>query len=224
MSSYKYDMADMTTYSLEELGKLTSLSPRTIRSYIQKGLLPGAETRGRNASYTDAHLDRLRCMQVIRDKSGLPLDELRMVMQSLSEEQIHRIGSRQEDVMALPIGRAVPAMCSSPAPGQMLDTQPNATRGPGPLYSPGENTNALDYIRQIRSKTPSHESRFAELIRILEDLTDGRRVYRKSKNEWWATVKVTEDMEIRVRGLDEKDIGQLERLADLLRHVLMKGV
>jgi len=216
-------MADMTIYSLEELGKLTNLSPRTIRNYIQKGLLPGAETRGRNASYTDAHLDRLRCIQVIRDESGLPLDELRMLMQSLSEEQVHRIGTKQEEVMALPIGQAAPVMyCNSMADKEqpLLDTAMDSE----PAYSPRKASNALDYIRQIRSETQSGESRFTELIRILEDLTDGQRVYRKSKNEWWATVKVTQDMEIRVRGLDEKDIGRLERLADLLRHVLMKGV
>jgi len=215
----------MTTYSLEELGKLTNLSPRTIRNYIQKGLLPGAETRGRNASYTDAHLDRLRCIQVIRDESGLPLDELRMLMQSLSEEQVHRIGTKQEEVMTLPIGQAAPVMyCASMTAKEqpLQDTTSEST--PAPAYSPRKSSNALDYIRQIRSKTQSSESRFAELIRILEDLTDGQRIYRKSKNEWWATVKITEDMEIRVRGLDEKDIGRLERLADLLRHVLMKGV
>lgn len=220
-------MANMTIYSLEELGKLTNLSPRTIRNYIQKGLLPGAETRGRNASYTDAHLDRLRCIQVIRDKSGLPLDELRMVMQSLSEEQIHQIGTGQEEVMALPIGQAAP---SSKRFGRRQDVHSmvldnfSVKSEPVNAYSQRENSNALNYIRQIRNKSQSNESRFAELIRTLEDLTDGQRIYRKSKNEWWATVKVTEDMEIRVRGLDEKDIGQLERLADLLRHLLMKGV
>ncbi|MFP7754446.1 MerR family transcriptional regulator [Thermodesulfobacteriota bacterium B35] len=31
-----------------------------------KGLLPGAQTRGRNAYYTDAQLDRLRCIQYSR--------------------------------------------------------------------------------------------------------------------------------------------------------------
>ncbi len=217
----------MTIYTLEELGELTDLSPRTIRSYIQKGLLPGAETRGRNASYTDAHLDRLRCMQVIRDKSGLPIDELRMVMQSLSEEQIHLIGTKQEEVVALPIGQLEPkSMNQRPRPKNrsMASADFSVSREPKREYSPQKSSSALDYIRQIRTKTQSNESRFAELIRTLEGLTDGQRIYRKSKNEYWATVKVTEDMEIRVRGLDEKDIGQLERLADLLRHLLMKGV
>jgi DNA-binding transcriptional MerR regulator len=102
-------MANTTIHSLEDLGKLTGLSPRTIRNYIQKGLLPGAVTRGRNASYTDVHLDRLQCIKIIRDKSGLPLDDLRMVIQSLSEEQIRLIGTGKEEVMALPIGQQFPA-------------------------------------------------------------------------------------------------------------------
>ena len=46
-------------------------------------------------------------------------------------------------------------------------------------------------------------------------------MYRKAKNQWWATVKVTEDMEIRVRGLEEQDIGWLK--ADILRSLLLKG-
>ena len=228
MSYYYIDMVNTKRYSLEELGQLTELSPRTIRSYIQKGLLSGPESRGRNASYTEAHLDRLQCMQVIRDKSGLTLDELRKVMQALSEEQIHKIGSGQEEVMALPIGQAEPS--SFPRPVFACEEMPYRRKGKvstmeaEPGYRPAESTNALDYIRQIRGKTRSDESRFADLIRTLEGLTDGQRIYRKAKNEFWATVKVTEDMEIRVRGLDAKDIGQLERLADLLRHLVMKGV
>ena len=220
-------MANTKRYSLEELGALTNLSPRTIRSYIQKGLLPGAETRGRNASYTDAHLDRLLCMQVIRDKSGLPLDELRMVMQSLTEEQIHQIGAGEEEVVSLPLGQVYSSGRRQTRQNSRDDQDDGNypfTGEPAATYSAKQHSGALDYIRQIRQNTESHESRFGELIRVLEGLVGGQRIYRKSKNEYWATVKVTEDMEIRVRGLDEKDIGQLERLADLLRHILMKGV
>jgi DNA-binding transcriptional MerR regulator len=222
-------MANMTIYSLEELAQLTGLSPRTIRNYIQKGLLPGAETRGRNASYTELHLNRLQCIQIIRDKSGLPLDELRLVMQSLSEEQIQSIATRQEEVMALPIGRSSAAEPQHGSSGKTGQYSEYAARAPAAdslsmMESMPENSNALQYIRQIKQKQHHDKSRFVELVRILEGLIDRQRVYRKAKNEWWATVKITEDMEIRVRGLDEKDIGQLERLADLLRHLLMKGV
>jgi len=218
-------MANMTIYSLDDLAKLTGLSPRTIRNYIQKGLLPGAKTRGRNASYTDAHLDRLRCIQIIRDKSGLPLDELRMVMQSISDDQIHLIGTGQEEVVAMPIGK------SGPIPDQTVAQSPRSYSMPqaeAPAFSkwssPSGETDALEYIRSIKKTKFKDESRIAELVRTLEGLIDRQRVYRKAKNEWWATVKITEDMEIRARGLDQTDLGQLERLADILRHLLMKGV
>jgi hypothetical protein len=48
-------------------------------------------------------------------------------------------------------------------------------------------------------------------------------VPRRSRNEWWATVPITPDIELRARGLDDQDIGELERIADLIRHLLMKG-
>jgi len=223
MAHYHKDMKTIPHYSLEEMGRLTGLSPRTIRNYIQKGLLPGAEARGRGAFYTDLHLNRLRCIQIIRERSGLPLDELRRVMQTLPEEQIQRIGTGEEDVVALPVGQAYPPVGGLFSVGEPLDeTYESDTMQAAP--SAEEPSSALDYIRQLRGGLPGDQSRFAELIKALERLTGGQRVYRKAKNEWWATVKVTEDMEIRVRGLDEKDIGQLERLADLLRSLIMKGV
>ena len=227
MAHYKYNMANTSTHSLEDLGKLTGLSPRTIRNYIQKGLLPGAVTRGRNASYTDAHLDRLQCIKIIRDKSGLPLDDLRMVIQSLSEEQIRLIGTGKEEVMALPIGQPFPADKISFTQGSIHSENSAMAIKTGEsrvAHSQTKESDALVYIREIRQKSYKDESHLAELVGTLEDLISKQRVYRKSRNEWWATVKITEDMEIRARGLDKTDLGQLERLADVLRHLLMKGV
>ena len=42
-----------TSWTLEELATETGLAPRTIRSYIERGLLPGPATRGRGARYGD---------------------------------------------------------------------------------------------------------------------------------------------------------------------------
>ena len=47
------------SYSLAELAGVTGLEERTIRSYIERGLLAGANARGRAASYSDEHLARL---------------------------------------------------------------------------------------------------------------------------------------------------------------------
>lgn len=219
-------MVNTKTLSLEDLGKLTGLSPRTIRNYIQKGLLPGPVTRGRNASYTDAHLDRLQCIKIIRDKSGLPLDDLRKVILSLSEEQIRLIGTGKEEVMALPIGQPSPERTSFSQRSTDRDNSPMSLEAAESRegFSGTKMSDALEYIQNIRQKSYKGESHLAELVRTLENLISKQRVYRKAKNEWWATVKITEDMEIRARGLDKTDLGQLERLADVLRHLLMKGV
>ena len=42
---------DMPDYSLEDLAKILRINPRTIRSYIQQGLLRGTDSLGRNARY-----------------------------------------------------------------------------------------------------------------------------------------------------------------------------
>ena len=49
-------MADK--YSLEELAKRVGIQPRTIRSYINQGLLRGPDSLGRNARYSEYHRKR----------------------------------------------------------------------------------------------------------------------------------------------------------------------
>ena len=51
--------------TLAKLAEETHIEPRTIRSYIERGLLPAAEARGRGASYYVEHLNRLRAFKEI---------------------------------------------------------------------------------------------------------------------------------------------------------------
>ena len=101
--------------------------------------MSGAESRGRNAWYTERHLNTLMCLQVLRDRSGLPLNELRPVINALSEEQIRSIGAGEEEVMALPIGQAGTSMHSANmhigashglADGSRLMSEPRFSRAP----------------------------------------------------------------------------------------------
>ena len=227
-------MDDNSKYSLDDLAELTGLTTRSIRHYIQQGLLSGAESRGRNAWYTEEHLNRLRCLQILRDRSGLSLSELRPVINALSEEQIRSIAAGEEEVMALPIGQAGTSMHSDNrhigtshrlADESNLVSEPRFSRAPSMEQEVKETTGneALDYIRKIRGGKKDDVSRLAATVQSIEKLTGGRRIPRKASNEWWATVKITPDIEIRARGMDEKDVGELERLADLMRHLLMKG-
>ena len=57
-------MSDKTNYTLDELAAESGFEVRTIRSYIERGLLPSAQSRGRNATYLQAHLERLRVIKM----------------------------------------------------------------------------------------------------------------------------------------------------------------
>ncbi|HEY5833337.1 MerR family transcriptional regulator [Streptomyces sp.] len=52
--------ADQPAYRIEDLSHLSGTTVRTIRAYIDRGLLPKPERRGRINMYGDAHLARLR--------------------------------------------------------------------------------------------------------------------------------------------------------------------
>ena len=58
---------------LAELADQAGVSIRTVRYYIQAGLLPRPEARGPGAHYTDEHLERLRLIKAwtIRIRASL---------------------------------------------------------------------------------------------------------------------------------------------------------
>jgi DNA-binding transcriptional MerR regulator len=63
------------TYSLDELATLAELPRRTVRYYIQLGLVPAPEGSGRGAHYGTVHLDRL--LQVRKwQLAGLSLERI----------------------------------------------------------------------------------------------------------------------------------------------------
>ena len=59
-------------YTIEELSELTGFPRRTIRYYIQEGLLEPPAGRGRGGFYYDSHLDKLRQIKSFQEK-GLNL-------------------------------------------------------------------------------------------------------------------------------------------------------
>jgi DNA-binding transcriptional MerR regulator len=73
-----------------ELSDKTRVSPRTIRYYIQQGLLPAPESRGPGAHYLPEHVDRLRLIRRLQQEH-LPLSEIRKRIEKLSPQEVKRI-------------------------------------------------------------------------------------------------------------------------------------
>ena len=92
---------DANPLTLKELSGLSGFEPRTIRHYIERGLLPGSHGRGRGAGYGEEHLDRLRFIEIVRRRAKLSLTDLADLLQGLPTEQIQRIGRGEEEVRAM---------------------------------------------------------------------------------------------------------------------------
>jgi DNA-binding transcriptional MerR regulator len=76
--SYYIGMA----YSLGELARLAGVSPRTVRFYIARGLIPRASGRGRGPHYGEDHLWRLVAIRALRGQ-GVELRLLRERLRAL---------------------------------------------------------------------------------------------------------------------------------------------
>jgi DNA-binding transcriptional MerR regulator len=73
-----------------ELSDRTKVSPRTIRYYIQQGLLPAPEARGPGAHYGAEHVDLLRLIRRLQQEH-LPLSEIRKRIEKLPPDEVRRI-------------------------------------------------------------------------------------------------------------------------------------
>jgi MerR family transcriptional regulator, repressor of the yfmOP operon len=83
-----------------EVAELTGTTPRTIRYYEERGLLPGPGDRaqGKHRSYSDADVERVREIVRLRDLLGLSLEELsRLLEAETARAEIRRRFRETED-------------------------------------------------------------------------------------------------------------------------------
>ena len=160
-----------TRFSLQELAHLGGCSPRLVRRYIEQGLLPPAQVRGRGAYYAAVHLDRLRAVGVLKSRDRLRISVIRQVLDNLSGEEIQQLAAGT----ALELD-ALPSVRPSPVNPELPDS-------------------AVQSLPQ-----------------------DG--AVAEGDVEIWATVRITADIELRARGLNQKALSRLRAIAEQLRQVV----
>ncbi len=187
--------------TLAKLAAASRLQPRTIRSWVTQGLLPGPLTRGSTARYPADTLERLLAIRAMRDHLHMPMSAIRQELLVATPDAIRDLAGK--------------AACLAP---EAADAPP-----PAPA-------SALDYIRSLRAKAnatpdapaapPPPPKGFGALEQAL-----GRNCAvpaRKARAEEWLRIPITPEVELAARGPIEAEArARLERCADLIRDILL---
>ena len=70
-------MEDERRYSVGDLAELGGVSRRTVRYYVQEGLIPSPHGLGRGAHYDAEHLERLLRVKAMQER-GMTLEAIRI--------------------------------------------------------------------------------------------------------------------------------------------------
>lgn len=71
----------MAEYTIGELAEMGGVSRRTVRFYVQEGLIPPPAGLGRGAHYRKEHLEALLRVKAMQER-GLLLEEIRLTLSS----------------------------------------------------------------------------------------------------------------------------------------------
>lgn len=206
--------------TLQELAAQTGVEPRTIRSYVEKGVILGPESFGRGARYPRETLDRLKVLQLLRDANrSLTLDQIRVLLNSIGPSQLREVAEGTVRI------------------GAVIDTDAAGT-------SPLPKTAAMEYLHALRHSQPQSRAYVSSMVyhratpsiaddqlpvlesaaRALAELTGTTSSSRSARGESWYRISLTPDIELSVRGeFGTEQLAQLHRIGDSLRTLLTKG-
>jgi len=88
-------MKTKSEFKLAELAEKVGTSPRTVRYYVQRGLVPKPDFRGPDTVYGEEHLLRLRAIRKLQE-NFLPLDAIQVELSRLPAEALRKIADGTE--------------------------------------------------------------------------------------------------------------------------------
>jgi DNA-binding transcriptional MerR regulator len=168
----------MNGIELADLCAAADVTPRTVRYYIQQGLLPAPESRGPGAHYNEGHVARLRLIKRLQ-REHLPLGEIRKRVAPLSDGQVEALldtPSRKKDPTALGYIREVlegrPAAAAPMRVAALLSEHRARLHSAEPAHSSWERiTITPDIELHVRRPLTRDENRSVDrLLELARDL------------------------------------------------------
>lgn len=133
---------DREELDLIQLAKAAGVTPRTVRYYVQQGLLPSPGTRGPGTKYDRALLDRLQLIKQLQ-RQHLPLSEIRRRLESLDDDGVRQaLGAPPELPLPNTALGYVRGVLSRVRPGEPAEV--NVVAAPAaPTYKEGDQSGFL---------------------------------------------------------------------------------
>jgi DNA-binding transcriptional MerR regulator len=82
--------SNKNSYKIDELALEAQVSARTIRYYVQRGLLPAPAFHGKDTTYDKGHVLRLQVIKKLQ-QFHMPLDEIQARIGGASEDELERM-------------------------------------------------------------------------------------------------------------------------------------
>jgi DNA-binding transcriptional MerR regulator len=192
---------------LSELAESTGIEARTIRSYIERGLLPGPDARGRGAAYSEEHLSRLHLISSLRRaRPDVTLGEIRIFLQGLNPEQIRGLAAGSISAAARAISQSGN---SEELENERVERHTSSSAAAG---------NVDDWQERAAKLTGAERA-----VSLLRGLTGPSAVVPSSRVEGWSRIVVTPDVELWVRAeFDSDQVAAFRELGALLRQLLQR--
>jgi Ca-activated chloride channel family protein len=108
-----------SSYKLEDLARRAGVSPRTVRYYVQRGLVPAPAFRGPDTAYGEEQLAALLAVKKLQEEFW-PLEAIASTIAGRSIEELHRIGE----------GKLHPRKPSADADAEEPESPPSKRRAP----------------------------------------------------------------------------------------------
>ncbi|MBI2395247.1 MAG: MerR family transcriptional regulator [Deltaproteobacteria bacterium] len=111
---------------LDELAERAGVSARTVRYYIQRGVLPAPEFRGPDTAYDERHLFALRAIRRLQE-AYWPLDAIASTLAHKSVDDLRDIAEGELPVLPAPKAEEVGPPKGTGA-GSSISREPSAPR------------------------------------------------------------------------------------------------
>jgi DNA-binding transcriptional MerR regulator len=224
-------------WSIRELAEQAGTTVRTIHYYISEGLLPPPSGATRSATYSEAHLARLRLIGALRDE-GLALASIRQRLAPLSDEQVLEVNADLDAHLAEPetiplttLGLIEAALANrtleEEATSQMTTVSKMVTDPASAMYSadvapPNRSDSASEYLKRVLRK-PSPRPVWPAQMPTPRPTPPPRQQIDSSRPETWHHFHIDDGIELRIREDRYRESkGRLRAVVDTLKTSLRR--